>query len=237
MDQTFSYYPPPYASGRAKIVRRRPFFHRLILESYGKDIGPVLWEWNTLHVQFFHLFWLILDKPRSQCLELWTASNSDDLQRKMLRAVAYDHRKTTKNKIEKRVAREIIWAIDQTNKFAASRNVATHVPMALLRDAGNGKLYPMADALFVRPTSAVRHLFLTMGQRWKIIAEDLHVLGQYVLCLGVPWAAVAGGQEPPPSPRKPRLRSLPILQEMNALAERITSPPKRRRRRGASKRK
>jgi hypothetical protein len=206
------------------------------MEAYGRDVGPVLWEWNALHVQFFHLFWLILDKPRPQCLELWSVSNSDDLQRKMLRALAYSHYRTTKDKIERRAVRGLIWAIDQTNKFAASRNVATHVPMAFHRDP-DGKLYPMADTLFVRPTSAVRHLFLTMEQRWKVIAEDLHALGQYVLCLAIPWASAVQGRVPPPSPRKPRLRSLPILQEMNVLAERITGQPKRRRQRRASKKK
>ncbi len=187
--------------------------HRPDIDEHAQKMGKIIWEWNSLHSHLFLIFWLLLgehsgdeipgEPSRQKALALWHTVQSDDLQRKMLLAVA----NTTKT-LDSKIRVRLIWAIKMADVFAPYRNIIAHVPMSF--EYEDEITFSMPDILSSRPTALRRFIYMSTDF-WNDLADDLFVLGQYTEVI----RDALISNERFRWPRRPRLLCLPNILEVN----------------------
>jgi hypothetical protein len=228
----------PSVSKRQKILRHRPREQEDDIVDYAQSMGKILWEWNALHSHLFLIFWfLLIEAPRGEmpeeisrrkALALWHTVQSDDLQRKMLLAVL----DSTKG-LDIKIYRRLRWVLRVTDAIAPYRNTIAHVPMNFEYDETEGLSIPMPDILSSRAIAHSRHIYsnIIASEFWNELGDDLFVLVQYTEMMVANY--FLDSNDSIRWPRKPLLRCLPNIHEVN---RRIGDQKKRkapRRRRGA----
>jgi hypothetical protein len=175
----------PLASGRPRILRRRPAEQEEEIIEHAQTTGKIVWEWNALHSKLFLIFWFLLieaprgaspsEQSRRKALALWHTIQSDDLQRKMLLAIIETDK--TSNPVNNRLR----WILKMADAMAPFRNILVHVPIDFEYDDEDGLEIPMPDVLSSRQNAYFRHLYsnLVSPKFWTTLGDDLLCLMTY----------------------------------------------------------
>ncbi len=110
---------------------------KVMFRPYAEQIGFLVANWNTLHEHLPHVFSIILKTSDrdEMAMAIWHSTDSDFLQRKMLRSVV----KNAKIAKEKRDA--ILWIIDKIDEsLRHRRNDAIHAPWIFMTGIVNDAL-------------------------------------------------------------------------------------------------
>jgi hypothetical protein len=98
-------------------------------EGYALAVGKVAHAWNFLHEKLGQLFVVISGADRQIALSIWYSNNSDQAQRKILKAAILacaDGRWPTPSAKE-----DLKWLLDRADDLAKDRNNAIHAPCSL----------------------------------------------------------------------------------------------------------
>jgi hypothetical protein len=172
------------------------------IKRYAQDIGLVIWASNNLHAAIFEIFWSLLgvrayDRWESHLLAntLWHQIQNDSTQRDMMLDTA-----RIAVTPDARAAKKIEWIVQMANKFGTYRNVAAHVPVLV----SEGRL--LADPAASRLQAGLRFRHINHETFWRVLLGDILALSHY---------ARSVSQYPHSSlPRRPQLRSLRAIQEI-----------------------
>ncbi len=209
--------PPRTKTGYGKLHRKNSSKHQAVIDAYAIQTGRVLWEWNQLHSELLALFASMFNGPSFLMVSaIWHSAGMDSSQRKLLLEVAAPRFWDQPKHFER-----IRWLVRMIDNLSSYRNIAAHLPMLV---EGEEEYFLMPDQQASKRATAIRGLLMHMkrDQLWDKIASDLLVLNQYARLVGY---AIAFPNEPLPSPRKPRLRSIPEVRRLELQVNRLTRKP------------
>jgi hypothetical protein len=170
-----------------------------------KVTGEVVWEWNALHRTFGYVFMTLLGDHQSHVSNaLWLTPTSDKAQRDLLKTalewadgVRAPHRE------------RLIWALDQADKLSTYRNdiVHGHAGFLISKDGLNVHLSSGQNS-FKRVLKHQR-IDTSFHEPMAALCEDLRRLEHFVAEV---WRRMRPSEGPkPPSPRRPTIRSLTLV--------------------------
>lgn len=207
--------------------------------------GEMVYAANMLQEAYYETFRVALSLERpdefgaeirfhQHALEVWHTIQSDSSQREMaLTAIA-----SVPSSLKLGPAiRRLRWATTKAGKLAAYRNIIVHSPiMFTAKQAGRRlKWVPVLGASGTRPAHKSRLRMIGGLQLWRTIRSDILRLSDYVdnvnqkirhmevARTGGALIGVSGSW-----PKRPPLRSLPRLQEIDAQLERESRKAKKR---------
>lgn len=120
-----------------------PKASKTVLRPYSVQLGQLATAWNWLHHNLSSLFWLILRARNEHFAQvIWHSTDSDFVQRKMLRAIIEMDQKSMpiQRRLKPDQAKAIIYILNEIdNNLRHKRNNAVHAPLMVLtgvRDDG-----------------------------------------------------------------------------------------------------
>jgi len=202
----------------------RKFPEAPALKVYAERTGLALWAWNRLHHELNLIFWFSLGKHQRHGLAfaLWHATNTDASQRNMLSEVVKWNLAMQPN-----LAKRLKWLLSVVDKLGSYRNIAAHTAVALDADG----VAPEWGSN--REQARLRFSQIDHAQFWPLLTGDLFALGSYAHRIAEHLYHMNYSQTPPPAPlpRRPRVRSLPIVQSIESrlgqLVKEAARPPRR----------
>jgi hypothetical protein len=219
--------------------------------------GQVVYAANLLQDKFFHLFRIALSLERpdehgvlfaenrfhDHAVAIWHIIQADSSQRDM--ALTAISTVPTKLPVGRAVGR-LKWAKNKANKLGEYRNLVAHSPI-IFSGRMKGKtveMVPNFAADSMRPVHKSRLEMINGLSFWRTLRNDLIQLSEYVHGVNVQIQRMdiesRGAEyinEPKTWPDRPRLRSLPLLEEIDRKLSRAAQKPGRRNRRQSSRRK
>lgn len=167
--------------------------------AYTAVVGEIIWASNYLGGEFEILFCHIATQTEYPIgRAIWHASPSDGARLQMLASAT-----EASKRLSKKMRTNIIWVIEKAQKLAESRNDAAHS----LTGVSSGT--PAKVAISQHGTKPKRYARLEsksdLKKHYRLVGADLWRLGAYVREL---WSRVAGFDDLPPLPRRPRLVSV-----------------------------
>ena len=115
---------------------------------YIKSAGEVLWAANELQNEYKRFFGALVSQSNAMGEAIWDTLVSDQAQRDILRAIIPI---TLTIGIQKRVAKNLLWALSETKSVAGYRNIAAHMPVSQSFFKGENDSIP---AFLARETAA-----------------------------------------------------------------------------------
>ncbi len=163
---------------------------------YIKSAGEALWAANELQNEYKRFFGALVSQSNAMGEAIWDTLVSDQAQRDILRAIIPI---TLTIGIQKRVAKNLLWALSETKSLAGYRNIAAHMPVSQSFFKGENNSIP---ALLARETAA--HLVNVIGYKklFSALSDELYVLSAYVSAHYTVMFQTSPGE----LPRRPRLR-------------------------------
>jgi hypothetical protein len=210
--------------------------------------GEVIYATNVLQDTFFQLFSTALRLERADAMAfwnihdhasaLWHVVKSDRQQREL--AVAAISTAPTSLKLKPAIAR-LKWASTKANKLAEYRNLIVHnrISFRPIRVTRGLTLIPRFGGHSTRQKHA-NQLTITSGglNFWRTVRNDLLVLSAYVDDMVSKITSMESQRvrqktidASSPWPLRPRLRSLPVIQQIDQRLAQAPAKPKRRGRR------
>jgi hypothetical protein len=114
------------------------------------EIGQLAKEWNSLHEHMGLIFsYMVCGFPRPIPLAVWHSPPSDRTQREMLRAALGPW--TVDNPALRRIANEVKWVIDETERLSGKRNDALHAPIQALMNADTFQFHVEPNYIWGHP--------------------------------------------------------------------------------------
>lgn len=118
---------------------------------YVSALGRVAHSWNFLQEDLGKLFQSITDMDYQMASAIWYSTNSDRIQRDMLRAAVNSWPESKWKPIGDRVQGDLLALVKEADNLAPRRNDAVHAPCSIATDGKGSFLYP---AFFFGNTSA-----------------------------------------------------------------------------------
>ena len=103
-------------------------------DGYVRAVGNVAHASNSLHEELAELFATIVGAERRISLAIWYSSDSDRVQREMLRAAVISSGMKRWLPRLPTAQEDILWMLNEANKFANRRNNAIHAPCSIVVD-------------------------------------------------------------------------------------------------------
>ncbi|MGN6514677.1 MAG: hypothetical protein ACTHLR_02425, partial [Rhizomicrobium sp.] len=204
---------------------------------------------NLLHSSFFLTFLIALSIGRvkhsgevlqftDHALSLWHVIQSDSVQREL----AFNAISTVRSeKSLTRAVKRIKWALKQAADLGRARNIVAHSPVTFRAEIGDTgfELVPGFGGFGGRVQHANMLKEIEGLSLWKQVRDDLLKLHTYVSELNIQTLNLAGlivMEMPLVWPRRPLLRSVPRLREIDARLKQEAQQTVRRTRRRPSRR-
>jgi hypothetical protein len=116
-------------------------------EAYTLALGKVAHAWNYLHEKLGQLFVVISGADRNIALAIWYSTDSDRVQRGMLRAAVAATSGDRWNALPK-AHEHLKWLLDRADEVAEQRNNAIHAPCSLYIGGGEAGSAEMGASFF-----------------------------------------------------------------------------------------
>jgi hypothetical protein len=104
---------------------------KIIFEDYALALGKVAYASNYLHERLGFLFSIVAGTSREIAAAVWYSSDSDRAQREMLRTALSASPPDRWTPRLPTARDDLLWLIEESNKFANRRNDAVHAPCIL----------------------------------------------------------------------------------------------------------
>ena len=180
--------------------RRNPDFNVEARDRHALQIGRVSMASNTLHENFFLLFWWLTgNQMKALAHGIWHSASSDAAQRKFLRAAAL-------TQTDKRLIGALDWMLKQAEKIGSDRNALIHSPMTNTISA-DGKLILTPSQLGGKASHLERLRTKPSPKDWDTVRGNLWVLAQYAQAIDL-YLMHNSSATPQPWPHRPRLLRL-----------------------------
>ena len=179
---------------------RNPIFNVEARDRHALQIGRVSIAWNTLHENFFLLFWWLTgNQTKALAHGIWHSVSSDAAQRSFLRAAA-------STQADKRLFAALDWVMKQADKIGSDRNALVHSPMTNMFSE-EGKMIFTPSHLGGKLSHIERLQTKPSPQDWDTVRGNLWVLAQYAQAIDI-YLTHKSGPMPQPWPHRPRLLRL-----------------------------
>ncbi|MBO6521194.1 MAG: hypothetical protein JJ900_09755 [Rhodospirillales bacterium] len=180
--------------------RQIPSFFKEPLDKISSSIGEMVWAWNYCHSALHRLFASVVN-PQNLAIgfSIWHAIQNDSTQRDMLLKAA---RAELHN--DKKLLKQVEWIHERLTKLAVKRNDVIHLATAV--QVSTAKLIP--DPISNRPNRVRRLSGEEILSDIHLLRGDLVVMANYIMAIH---GKISFDQNAP-TPRKPRLKSIPAVQ-------------------------
>lgn len=229
-DEPLTIEPPKRSSPAPS--RRLPSINAGAFRRHAQRVGMAVLAWNDLHANLYLIFFNLIGITDSLlaseqvAYNLWHVIQNDKTQRDMLQQAANAKLAPDKITLEK-----LNWILAQAQKLSTYRNIAAHTAIIFHQTTGDR---PRADPWSSRSMAQERHRIIDHDKFWRLLAGDLSALSRYAARLADElWRPWRTG----PSLRKPRLQSLPLIDQIEDQLSRDRQAAARARQKPSSPRK
>lgn len=178
------------------------------LRKHAERVGAAVLAWNELHSHLYMIFWYVVGldgHPMEDQMapRIWHTIQSDKTQREMLGAAASV--RLAKNQA---ALKHLEWILDRAEKLAPYRNLGAHTPVKIYRSTSD-KIRPDRWSTAVKMVR--RYSLIDHKKFWRLLAGDLYALSHYTEWLE---HSLWRPERMQPSIRRPKLLSVPLIDEI-----------------------